>query len=540
MPNHYLPWLAAWSDAVAITGLLLLLAYIGAGVEARGRISPLLLGVAVISIAAISIQFASGKILFAGDALMALLYVGIWMAALLAGSILSTSTKGADGMNALTAAWVFAAVLSVGIALVQWTGALSLGIYAADLPPGARPFANVAQPNNFCTLCFVGLCSLLYLNQRQAVTGFPFWAAAAFLLLGMVISQSRTGWLQIALLVACGSALRERTGLRVSRVQLLALGTLFAGGVFFWSSVANVLLLSTGRTLDDQMHAGVRLPYWRAMLDAIGREPIWGYGWQQVGMAQQKVALDHPLIGRYFEHSHNMVLDLLLWNGVPVGGVIVILLMCWLLKRIRGCFDARMAWLLVMVGGVVIHGMVEFPLDYAFILVPVGLAMGAIDSLSTSGEPLRVPRWSVRSLTLLLCVVFVAVAADYLKAEENYRALRLESARVGTDRIVTPAPQLRVLTQLQAFLQFARIEAFPGMRTDQLDRMREVAERFGYPPVLFRYALALALNEQPVEAIRQLQLLRHIWGEKVYEEAKAQIVTLEATKYPQLTKLNSP
>ena len=57
------------------------------------------------------------------------------------------------------------------------------------------------------------------------------------------------------------------------------------------AAASDALMLSAGRSMEDQMRAGVRLPYWWAMLDAIGREPLWGYGWQQVGAAQQRVAL---------------------------------------------------------------------------------------------------------------------------------------------------------------------------------------------------------------------------------------------------------
>ncbi|VTU40122.1 Lipid A core - O-antigen ligase [Variovorax sp. PBL-E5] len=543
VPNHYLPWPAAWGDALAIIGLLLTLLVVrpAVGSVAGSRMSWQLSGVAVVCGMVIFVQFMTGKLLFAGDAVMAVLYVWLWVAAVLAGGAMVASSNRSDGLITLTGAWLFAALLSVGIALVQWTGALNLGIYAVDLPPGGRPFANVAQPNLFCTVCFLGLCGLLWLHQRQKVHDAGFWPSAVFLLLGMVMSQSRTGWLQIGLLVIWGLVLRERAGLRATRAQLLALGALFVAGALLWPKVCDALLLPAGRALNDQMRTGQRLPYWHAMLDAIGREPLWGYGWQQVGAAQQRVAQDHPIIGEYFEHSHNLILDLLLWNGVPFGGLIIGVLVWWFATRIRACQDARAAWLLAAAGGVITHGMLEYPLDYASFLIPVGLAMGAVDGLSPSkGASLWIPLRAKLLFTLMVSAVFVAVSVDYLKAEGNYRILRLESARIGTDRIVTPAVQLPVLTQLGAFLKFARTEATPGMQADQLERMRKVAERFGYPPVLFRYALALALNGQPVEAAHQIQILRHIWGDEMYVQLKEQVAGLAATKYPELKRLSLP
>lgn len=539
VPNHYAPWSSAWGEGLAIAGLLALLftsaASSGAGLG--GRVSWRLLAVAALCGAVPWIQFATGKLPFSGDALMATFYAGLWLAAVLAGRLMTVSTGRNDGLSALTASWTFAALLSVGIGLVQWTGAFSLGIYGTELPPGARPFGNVAQPNHLSTLCFLGLCGLLWQHQRQKVGGPVLWLGAGFLLLGMVMTQSRTGWLQIGLLVIGGLAIQTRANLRITRLQLLALGALFAAGVLLWPALSDALLLSTGRSIGDQMQTGIRLPFWQSMLDAIGREPLWGYGWQQVGAAQQRVALDHPSVGTLFEHSHNLVLDLLLWNGLPIGGLIVAALVWWLMAHIRACRDARVVLLLVAIGGVFVHGMLEFPLEYAYFLIPVGLAMGAIDGLSPAGgAALRVPRWALLSTTVLLGAVFVGVVTDYLKAEENYRTLRMESARIGSAGIVTPAPELHLLTQLEAFLQFARIEASPGMSSDQLNWMRKVSERFGYAPVMFRYALAAGLNGQPEIAQQTLARLCRIHEPNRCAEAREGWEALQV-RYPQLPPL---
>lgn len=533
-PNHYLPWVAAWGDALAIVGLLLLMPSVMASAASGARVSWQLASVAAISAIMLLVQFATGKLLFGGDALMAGLYIALWLAAVLAGGLMATSADRSGGLNALTAAWLIVALLSVGIALVQWTGAISLGIYAADLPPAARPFANLAQPNNFSTLCFLGLCGLLWLHQRRCVNGAVFWLGSGFLLLGMVMSQSRTGWLQIGLLIAWGVAMRVRAELRITRAQLLLQGAVFLAGMLLWPLITDALLLSGGRSLEDQMRAGARLPYWWSMLDAIGREPLWGYGWQQVAAAQQRVALDHPTVGALFEHSHNLVLDLLLWNGVPIGGLIVAVLAWWFIAHICACRDARVVWLLAAVGGVFTHGMLELPLEYAYFLIPVGLAMGAVDGFSSAGGPSRrVPRWAVLSFTGLLTAVFVWTAVEYLEAEENHRTLRMESARIGVGGIVTPAPKLRLLTQLEAFLQFARTEAKPGMGADQVDWMRKVSERFGYPPVLFRYALAAGLNGQPEVARQTLARICRIHEPQRCVEAREAWVALQV-RYPQL------
>src|SRR5574337_1605301 len=260
VPNHYVPWVSAWNEAVAIVGLLGLLPFGAVRAGTVGRVSWQLPTVVVVCCLMLLAQLGTGELLYAGDALMAALYLGLWLTAILAGGWMASASgkgstrkeigKSGDALDALAAAWLFAAILSIGVALVQWTGALDLGIYGAGLPPHSRPFGNVAQPNHFCTLCFLGLCGLLWLHQRGRAEGVAFWLAAAFVLWGMVMSQSRTGWLQIALLVGWGFAMQSRAGLRVTRGQLALLAALFAVGVLLWTPICDLLLLSTGRSLE--------------------------------------------------------------------------------------------------------------------------------------------------------------------------------------------------------------------------------------------------------------------------------------------------
>lgn len=534
VPNHYAPWSSAWSDALAIAGLVLILFTAAHGAVSGVRVSWRLTGIAFLCCAVILVQLASGKLLFAGDAWMATFYIGLWWAAVLAGGLMSNRVVPCDGLNMLAAAWLFAAVLSIGIALVQWTDALSLGIYGVELPPGRQPFGNVAQPNHLCTLCFLGLCGVFWLHQREKIGGLIFGLVVGFLLLGMVMTQSRTAWMQIGLLVTWAMVMRTRASLRISRPQLATLGVLFAAGVLLWPLICDALLLTVARSVGDQMSPGARVPYWLSMLDAIGREPLWGYGWQQAGMAQQRVALDHPGVGSLFDHSHNLVLDLLLWSGIPIGSVVLAVLASWFLFHIRACRDAKVVWMLAAVGGVFAHSMVEFPLQYAYFLLPVGIAMGAIESYSPAdSRTLHVPRWMALGIAAMLCAMFAALAMEYLKAEENYRTLRMESARIGVDRIVTPAPELRLLTQLEALLLMARTEATPNMQAEQLDWMRRVSQRFGYPPVLFRYALAAGLNGQPDVARETLARICRIHESQRCVEAREGWAILQA-QYPAL------
>lgn len=105
VPNHYPPWKAAWSDAVAIAALVALLPLVALRVHAVGRVSWQLPAAALLCCATLLAQLVMGKLLYAGDALMVVLYLGLWLAAVLVGRLMAaTSGSRDDSLNALAAA----------------------------------------------------------------------------------------------------------------------------------------------------------------------------------------------------------------------------------------------------------------------------------------------------------------------------------------------------------------------------------------------------------------------------------------------------
>ena len=74
------------------------------------------------------------------------------------------------------------------------------------------------------------------------------------------------------------------------------------------------------------------------------------------------------------------------------------------------------------------------------------------------------------------------------------------------------------------------------MSSDQLNWMRKVSERFGYAPVMFRYALAAGLNGQPEIAQQTLARLCRIHEPNRCAEAREGWEALQV-RYPQLPPL---
>ncbi|WP_043784395.1 PglL family O-oligosaccharyltransferase [Rubrivivax gelatinosus] len=514
--NHYAPWVSAWSD-----GLVLVLVASSLSCWAGpSRIDISLLAVLVIGSAVALAQWASGQVFFFGDALMVVLYLCAFAAALMLGRALpGDSGRRLDGLTSLAAVMVASAALSVGIALAQWMQVAPLGVWQVDLPPGTRPFGNVAQANHLCTVALLGISAAGLLFQSARIGKAVFFLCTAWLLFGMVMSGSRTGWLQIAALLVIALTVGARTRWALARREAVALAVGFALLAAGWPAFNDWLGLSSGRSLEQAVQPGTRYAHWTAMLDALRQQPWSGYGWQQVARAQHSVAADRPYVGENIEHAHNIVLDLLVWNGVPLGLLLVALLVWGLLRTFRGCRDPRSAWLLLGAAGILVHGMLEYPLEYAYFLIPLGLFIGATQALERPAEGVVLPSPLPRVGGLVLMTLVAAIGYEYAQVETSFRTLRMEAARIGTATITSETPDLRLLTQQRAFQDFIRTEARTGMSPSQLETMRSVAERFPYPPVMLRYALASALNGHPREAELEIRRLCRMHRFERCEEA---------------------
>lgn len=548
--NHYPPWLAAWAEGLALALLL------GAALLTRYPVAvPKAWGVALaLALGSVAGQAGFKADVFGGDLWMAALYLcalGLAIAtgfAAQAQGLKDQSAEQADNLAPLALGLVAAGITSVGLASVQWLGIEVSSLYVLAVPPGGRPFGSFAQPNHFCTACFLALAALLLLRQWGRVGAVGFWLGAIWLASGMVMSGSRTGWLQMAVLLVATAFQTRRLPLQL-RIQGASLVVLyFAALSMAWPTINTALDQAPVRSAAKQLEAGSRMTQWTALADAVAQAPLTGYGWGRVSAAQLRVAADHPAPHSMFDHSHNIVLDWVLWTGLPMGAAFIGLVGYWLFSRARACSSPTAhLWMLALLG-LLVHGLLEYPLEYAYFLMPAGLMMGAVESLHRSNpstatglrnaRPWPLPLWAVRAAALALLALLGVVAWDYLRAEEGYRTMRFETARIGTHR-VTPPPQLRVLTQLQAYQEFVQTTARPEMSAEELTTFRRMSERFPTPPVLLRYALAMGLNGEPATAARTLVSLCHMHPWERCAEAREAWPALQA-QYPQLLAVPVP
>ena len=496
IPVHTEPWPTLYTEVAAGLVAIPLAVWVLASRRARLELDALAIGLALAALVPL-LQAAGGLFLFPAEAPVGSIYL-VGLALAVAVARLSETYAPGRLPDALFAGLVIASLVSTALALAQWLH-LDWGPLLAAIPGGGRTVANVGQTNELSSLLVWGLVGLWWGHSHRRIGGCVTVLAAATLLVGVASTQSRTGWLAVGLLLVTAVVSPAPLESAKHRVAFLGLGFWFVLLVLGWPAATHLVEGGEALSLDAQLSVGQRPAIWAMMMDGIQHRPWFGYGWNQGRLVQLGELPNYADLKIGIQHAHNLVLDLIVWNGVPLGLGFAVLLGAWFWWQLRRATTAAQMLLLLALSTFMLHSMLELPHCKAFFLVPAALMMGTLNARSALPVMLRLPRAAAALGVVLLAGALVLMWVDYRRIEVDLQAYRMRMAWNGI-RSAPPAPDVYVLRGLQSALVNLRIEARADMDVEELDRLRRTATRYPIESALFKYAKAAALNGQPADA----------------------------------------
>ena len=517
--DHFGPWNSFHSEFLAFAGLAAILLVCLRGASRSATVPMILLPVSMV--AAIPwLQFAVGTTYFAGDAVVSTLFLAGFGFSVWAGFHVSNQVLPQKPGNAIAFAIAMPALISAAIGWYQWFDID--GMFVQFVMPSASGLAtgNISQPNLLGTFLLMGLFAFTYLLHLRAIGRGTFLLVAVFISAAIAMTQSRAAIVS-ALVLAFFLIVNKRH-------YLPTLSTWSVGGWFFGllgarvtlPQVANLLFLPSGGVAMSLGDSNGRFAIWEQVLSAIFQAPWLGYGWNQTFRAQAVGALLHPNEITY-TYAHNVVLDLLAWNGIPLGLLIVGAFVAWLVVRAMSLKTPASIFAMGALLPIVVQSLFEFPFAYANFLLTAGLLIGVIEANHVTTRRFVVRTGAVFVFCAIYLVVGVMVALEYVRVEEDYRIVRFENLRIGATPSDYEVPHFRFLTHMGAMLDAARTAPAPGMSAAQIENLREASHRFAYGLLMYKYAVALSLNNSSQDGMRQMIQLRTIYGEDYYLKSKA-------------------
>lgn len=506
VPNHHEPWLSFHSEMVAATGLCFALASVSAYGSRRVWV-PKEAFFFVLLVPLLFVQYAAGLIYFFSDVWVAAGYLAIFALAVFSGAAMQNSVGRESALMLICVAILVAAWLSLLISLYQWSGRQWAGIWVASYPPAGRWYANIKQPNHFATLLAFAWAAAFYIWVTGRMHGRWFCVVTFPLLFAGGMTQSRLvllyGLLTTVLHIL---PLRKRgAGISLSAIYLSWMIVLGA-----WLGAPALLSLSgdaAAATLSERSSVGVRAVIWSLAWRAILEAPWVGYGALQTPVALAAVA-DVSIWGRPVLYAHNLLLDIFLWFGVPVGLLLFgsVVRWVWLKASSLATMEDRLA--LLLLSYFFAHAMLEFPFAYLYILIPVGLVVG----LTSRSEVFVVSRRVGVAVSLGALVLLISFASKYFRHEEEVRGARFKV----NDPIMSMIPWGKAFVErrdlLVAYVDSLNAAPFASVDSRRAAEMVMVARRWPEPETLRQAIYALIAQGSFRDARKELDRYGHLFG----------------------------
>lgn len=457
IPNHQFPWTTFHSDIWM--GLILAIVAIWVLIRTSGKINLPNLSLLFFGVACIPwLQHFGGMIYFGGVAWIQSLYlVGFALVILIGRQWQNDAPE--QPLNFLFTAFVIGGLISVAIIYLQliqypsiWINPLAFG----------RANSNLNQPNQLATLLLLALLGITWWYQKGKLGAIATLMLAFVLVSGLSLTLSRTGWLNMAIVGFALIAFPPQRPARNWRLAIVGLMSYFALATLIAPEIIATYsgTPSEARNFSDN----ARIAIWLGSIEAIIERPWLGWGWGQTYTAFYN--------GSYMasagvpKHSHNIVLDLLLYNGIPLGVTIIGAFLISVMHKIRQSVPAGLMPILAL-SVFLVHAMLELPLHHAYFLLPFGLLLGA---LSTTTSRFSLPKSIAILLPAALLAALWITAKDYLKIEQNFNQAGYAS-NFTTPYDPTP---MSVLTQWGARQWFINSKPTPPRDEEELKLIENI------------------------------------------------------------------
>ncbi len=321
---------------------------------------------------------------------LALSGAGMIAAAALAAQVAATLQRadlGHAAFRAFCIGMVVAALLSSLIGILQvFAPAWADGDWIAVTSRPGRAVGNMRQPNHLSTLLLWGVIAVVWLGEARVLRRGVDTALAVVFIFVVVLSSSRTGAAGMLMLAVWGGL--DRRVSKRSRALLMLAPVIYAAvwfGASAWADQTHQVFGGETRFSTKGDISSSRYGIWSNTISLIRMHPWFGVGFGEFNFAWALT----PFPGRpvaFFDHTHNLPLQFAVELGLPLAAVAVAGL-CWALLRAlllalqaRESTDPGQAPMrraaFMMIFMVCVHSLLEYPLWYAYFLLPAAFALG--------------------------------------------------------------------------------------------------------------------------------------------------------------------
>ena len=384
---------------------------------------------------------------------------------------------------------------------------------------GIPVYGNLAQPNHYANYIALGLVSLGLLQQK--LRSWQVVLLALPLLFVLVLSGSRSSWFYIVGMIVLAYLLQRRDHacrhvLHYTLLLLLGFALMHWIVQLPWLTGASGMVTPLQRMMSSDTSGSGRLYLWHEALLIFSQFPLLGAGlgqfaWQHFLWAPE---LQANYINGLYNNAHNVVLHLAAEMGLTGVLIFVGSLGLWFWQVLRTKMTLHHWWGCAVLAVIGIHGMLEYPLWYAYFLGVAAILLGALDYTRYQLEFNRLGRLSILAVLVLGLMSMVQWQQGYQKLEQALvQHTRATDDKAASQRQRNELSGLYGIVLLQPYVEFF-LSNWTDLSAGNLGENIALNENtMRFIPVshgVYQQATLLAMSNRFAEA--KVQISRAIWS----------------------------
>lgn len=512
VPLHYNPWLTFLSEILVFSScVFLFLAFFKEKIILPKILIPLFL----LSFLPL-FQYFFGQVYFFSHAIINTTYlITLFLIIVIVFNIVNKSECEKNYFFIkINQMFVVIGLVNTFLAIYQWLN-LDFNTSLVTSLEGSRPFANFAQPNNMATFQIIAFLGLIYLYLKQRVNFYLFFILTITFIFSIALTQSRTAVVALMSLLLVLIFFRKIAYTKVLFYYFFSVFIYFLFSIYlvnisnFIAKIFELNIVNISSSVERGVSSSGRIDFWIQMYYAILDRPWFGYGWNQTALAQYQNMEKYP-IGVWITSSHNLLVDIIVWCGIPIGVSFILYFIYIIFSSILKIKKIEELFAFCMIVTLLVHSMLEYPLHYAYFLIPFGIFIAIILSANPS---LKFYTFSFRfiaiySFYLILGLFFVW--KDYLLyIEENHRAI--DHSLYNSNVKFKQKRELYILDELNFRLYWISLNPKQKLSEEEIEAIGKIVSLYLTHFDLYKYAKVLAYNGYSKEAKDQLKLIKQLY-----------------------------
>lgn len=396
-----------------------------------------------------------------------------------------------------------------------------------------RPGSFFGQANHLSTFLYFGITAVFYFYEKNLANNKILFITFFILILGLAMASSRMALLACIVLAIYLIWKKNKLNLKISN-KLIIICTLT--NILCWFLLPllrkNFLLINQNTDLMEgssrltESAEDIRFTLWEKVFNAlIEQRFLTGFGWNQISHVQEYALI--PLSNQVVSSSHNLFLDLFLWNGVILGALISTSLILYTKKRMPSVNSKEEVFLILFIIPFFLHCLLEYPYSYSYFLLPIGFVFGLLEAKQNSRPTFNINKNLLFFYLLLLSIIFFQVIKDYI----NFKELSMPE-KINRENF----KEIQLLDELKNRNLFNDFIPQKNLSEKDLEIYRKAMLKYMDGKAVFLYAITLGLNNKIIESANMLRL-----AQKLEDENNLFMYQWDhwLEQYPELQAVNS-